>query len=520
MKGGEAIASGGYGCVFYPALKCKNRKTRYDGASKLLKTSAANDEISETKRIIPILSKDPNYSSKVLLPQELCSPAKLDNNDMINVDLKCNKFANSIKNKLSSFKILQMPMGGVDLEKYLRGYKVNMNFVHINNQIRQLIKFIHIFNKQGLLHLDIKASNILIDKEDNNKQCKIIDWGLASVFKTHKQNTNIYDDNFIDTFEWKPIQFNVLPSNILFSEFFTEFIVSNKKSYTDVNKLAVDIKTKYNKYKVLYADGHMKNLIDFIQIIMKHKNLMGQAEDAIFSYIAEVCKYMMDRVETNNIAEYFNKIFMHNNDIWGILTCYFGYLNIPDNNFLVIDQNDIKEFKLNLADILWKHMMGNPVTKISINELLWELGQLNNYWVDEEASSIYLSSSSENIKNNKDSDTKLHIDADVEKPSNFILSNRKDSINKIIQQKQPRNRCPRGTRKNKLTGNCEEVNKKIYKICSTNTRKNHKGVCIDKNKISRKRCPNGQRRNNKGECIDKNKISRKRRHNTTDKFPI
>ncbi len=26
VKGGKAIASGGYGCVFYPALKCKTKK--------------------------------------------------------------------------------------------------------------------------------------------------------------------------------------------------------------------------------------------------------------------------------------------------------------------------------------------------------------------------------------------------------------------------------------------------------------------------------------------------------------
>ena len=34
-KGGEVLDSGGYGCVFYPALKCKNKKTRTDGISKL-----------------------------------------------------------------------------------------------------------------------------------------------------------------------------------------------------------------------------------------------------------------------------------------------------------------------------------------------------------------------------------------------------------------------------------------------------------------------------------------------------
>ena len=35
-KGGKMIDSGGYGCVFYPALLCKNKTTRRNGVSKLM----------------------------------------------------------------------------------------------------------------------------------------------------------------------------------------------------------------------------------------------------------------------------------------------------------------------------------------------------------------------------------------------------------------------------------------------------------------------------------------------------
>ena len=35
MQGGKAIASGGYGCVFYPALRCKNKdRSHCDSSSK------------------------------------------------------------------------------------------------------------------------------------------------------------------------------------------------------------------------------------------------------------------------------------------------------------------------------------------------------------------------------------------------------------------------------------------------------------------------------------------------------
>ena len=37
-KGGKVIASGGFGCIFKPALKCKNKdKRQEDSITKLMK---------------------------------------------------------------------------------------------------------------------------------------------------------------------------------------------------------------------------------------------------------------------------------------------------------------------------------------------------------------------------------------------------------------------------------------------------------------------------------------------------
>ena len=35
MYGGAMIDSGGFGCIYKPALRCKNNNKRYDGISKL-----------------------------------------------------------------------------------------------------------------------------------------------------------------------------------------------------------------------------------------------------------------------------------------------------------------------------------------------------------------------------------------------------------------------------------------------------------------------------------------------------
>ena len=60
-KGGEVIDVGAYGCVFYPALKCKNKKTRTNGISKL---SLKQDTIKEWniyKKIVNLLKVIPYY---------------------------------------------------------------------------------------------------------------------------------------------------------------------------------------------------------------------------------------------------------------------------------------------------------------------------------------------------------------------------------------------------------------------------------------------------------------------------
>ena len=58
---GEAIAAGGFGCVFKPAIRCKNSTTRKDGVSKLLLNKDANDEMSEIRKVNPYLSKIKNF---------------------------------------------------------------------------------------------------------------------------------------------------------------------------------------------------------------------------------------------------------------------------------------------------------------------------------------------------------------------------------------------------------------------------------------------------------------------------
>ena len=129
-KGGKAIASGGYGCVFKPALKCKSQE-RYNGISKLLKTKAAKDEFKEAETIMPIIKKIPNFNNFILLPENMCKPDEFEDSDLEQFDEKCRKFTNA-KFSLENYRILNMPYGGDDLENYIKSNKLGSNFTKIN----------------------------------------------------------------------------------------------------------------------------------------------------------------------------------------------------------------------------------------------------------------------------------------------------------------------------------------------------------------------------------------------------
>ena len=66
-KGGEVIAAGSYGCTFKPALKCENSNTRYNGISKLLDNSEAENEWAQITQIKNIIKNIPNNNKYFLV---------------------------------------------------------------------------------------------------------------------------------------------------------------------------------------------------------------------------------------------------------------------------------------------------------------------------------------------------------------------------------------------------------------------------------------------------------------------
>ena len=141
--GGEVIGSGGYGCVFRPALKCKDLPRESNKITKLMKEKYTKREYSEIMKFLPMLKKIPNFQ-KYFLVQNIttCSPDKLTKKDLKKFTSKCsalkkiNVTKKNINNRLSELKSMNLPDGGMDVGDYVVAGK---SVSDLNKQLIELL---------------------------------------------------------------------------------------------------------------------------------------------------------------------------------------------------------------------------------------------------------------------------------------------------------------------------------------------------------------------------------------------
>ena len=105
-SGGNALTSGGFGCLFKPALKCKNSNFVYDPnlVTKLMTKKHANDEYNQIQTFKSILEHIPNYQNYFLVDGfSKCEPAELTVDDLKDFDENCKALKKKSFNKVIFF---------------------------------------------------------------------------------------------------------------------------------------------------------------------------------------------------------------------------------------------------------------------------------------------------------------------------------------------------------------------------------------------------------------------------------
>lgn len=407
-QGGEALASGGFGCIFKPALKCKGENERSRGVSKMSISSHGKQEMLEIEKIKNKLQKIKNYQKYYLLDVDMCKPDKLTQEDMINFDKKCyaltryNISEKNVNSRLDKLSVLNMPNAGIDLKDWLvENGKISKKKIILLNDI--VIKIIHRgvkpMNEAGVIHNDLKDRNIMIDPQLN---ARIIDWGLSGVVTKNNIPNEIMN---------RPLQFNTPFSSMMLSDEFKInydiflqrvkeglilFNRTNIRNYV-INEYLIKLARYYGYYddnvivfNMIFSPGISDET--FLSQVKKEALIeYGYYMYYLSNYITDILiKYTTESMEFD-MNRYFMECYLYNSDIFGLLTVYYNFFEVKMENIEMPEET--KKIYINrIRSLLVEHIYSNGGEKINTKNLTHAIKELNDFLKNENMSMSYLSS--------------------------------------------------------------------------------------------------------------------------------
>lgn len=184
----DLISQGSYGCIFRPGFTCKGSPTKKGYITKIQKIASTSKKETKLGKKIKKIDNYKDYFAPILKTCEV-SLAKMEEDKL----KKCEFINEDDTMEYESNKLRYV--GKDTLSKYI------LNTVDRNP--KQLIRILvdtyknllvgfDKLNAAGIVHMDVKENNIMID--DNTKNPIIIDFGLSS------EITNLNNNDYKDTF--------------------------------------------------------------------------------------------------------------------------------------------------------------------------------------------------------------------------------------------------------------------------------------------------------------------------------
>jgi len=388
INGGKILASGGFGCVFSPPLKCIGKEKNKPDPNTLSKLMLKKNAIREYDEILAIRKKlkdIPNYENYFLVNDfTICQPAKLSRSDLSNYSKKCKALKKhsikkkNINKKLNKLMMINMPNGGIPVDDYIQKKGSFKKLFILQKLLVELLTMgILPMNGKNIYHSDIKDSNVLIDvKNEQNEQTeqneqneklhlkqneklRLIDWGLSTEYIPFEDNP------FPRVWRNRPLQFNLPFSNILFTDDFV-------KKYSEYLKKGGEItKPKLHSFLKDYIEywfkerglGHYKYINETMFSLFRHDHLnddFAKMKDddkydwiekeitmkLILNYLVEVLLHFtaFREDETLNMRVYLDNVFIHILDVWGFISVYIPILTVLSDNYNKLNSRQKKIF--------------------------------------------------------------------------------------------------------------------------------------------------------------------------------
>jgi len=395
-KGGKVLASGGFGCVFSPALRCEGESKRAKGKiSKLMSEKHATEEYEEIVSIKNKLDTIKHYENYFLLyDATLCKPDKLTTDDLKEFASKCtalpkdNITKSNINSKLDKLMSLNIPNGGLPVDDYIydNGSFEKLYEIH-NSLVKLLKKGIVPMNSKNIYHCDIKDSNVLVDESSGELKSRLIDWGLSTEYVPFENNP------FPKTWRNRPFQFNVPFSVIIFSDSFVEKYTKYLKDgglteEAQLKPFVIDYVTFWMKER---GAGHYK-FINEIMFTLFSNSLTSISEGSkpqvietqitmeyIVNYIVDVLVHFTRFRDdgTLNLREYLDTVFIQIVDVWGFISVYYPMIELLGNSYSRMSKQELKIFN-QLQFIFVEYLYSPRHEPIDMNMLYSDLKDLGN----------------------------------------------------------------------------------------------------------------------------------------------
>lgn len=253
----KLLSQGSYGCIFKPGMSCENNNPTTKYITKVQKQK----EISEKETIIGKEIKKIVQYEKYFAP--IVNTCPIDLKKINNKEItKCNFIDTNKIDKYESNQILFV--GNATLYSYIHDIINTKGFFKklLNIYISLLEGLQILYEKGGIIHLDIKENNIVLS---NQGKPRIIDFGLSYILKNINK-TNYKEVFFVYAPEYAPwcieivvINYIIHKLNIewmkkeitieILHEIVNEFIKHNygiKELFTEKEKIT--IKENYINY--------------------------------------------------------------------------------------------------------------------------------------------------------------------------------------------------------------------------------------------------------------------------------
>jgi serine/threonine protein kinase len=370
MTGAGSIGSGGYGCVFLPSLSCANETDddieTQDNAkyvTKLMTNNHADIEYRLIRSFDKRLRIIPNYADYFLVTNVTkCRPGPLTKRDLRAYEKQCkplikkNITRKNINRSLNKITALRIPYGGDTIDEYWMS--------HVNNRsdMETMVASMHALftkgilpmNQIGLYHGDIKSSNIMYYQN----KAKLIDWGLA-FDSSYKRDHNADGVSRLATY--RPFQFNVLPSCILFNAEFRTAIAGLLKTNDDLSRQTIKdfVAGFITDWYTIRGHGSVSLLVTLYDKLVPYAARIcgithtiatgtyatSDKGDAVPAFAVVYITNILERFIRDkklHLDEYYKEVYLKSLDIWGFAISFLILFNLLCKNEATLNGSEKK----------------------------------------------------------------------------------------------------------------------------------------------------------------------------------